>query len=167
MRLPRPYIPLRVREQVIDRQIKAAGFRSTWSIKYVGSAAVRVKWKLQEFFGEPVELHHRPALVNRPRIKWSGRYVPDANDPDYLVYLPATDHDIETRVRGQHGQHSDLGLARKRKRKERKAKLHEDGRPVWTARQRQGPHPKRKWPSRSLRSASRWPKRKLTKAKLR
>ena len=83
-------------------------------------AMVRVKRKLEEFFcGEPVELHHRPALCNRETHPVVG-YVPHANDPDYLVYLPASDHDIETRVRGQHGAHSDLALARKRKRAERK-----------------------------------------------
>jgi hypothetical protein len=56
-----------------------------------------------------------------------------------LVYLPEDDHDIETRVRGQHGQYSDLALARKRKRAERKRTK-----------------PKRRWQSRP------WPKgRKL------
>jgi hypothetical protein len=44
-------------------------------------------------------------------------------------------------VRGLRGQHSDLALARKRKRKERKVK-----------------RPKRKWSSRPLKSGSRWPK---------
>lgn len=101
-------------------------------------ASLRLKRLLGVLFGElPVELHHRPALVNRVFLRVEKNrgpiigYMPDANDPDYLVYLPADEHDIETRVRGQHGQHSDLALARKRKRKERKAK-----------------RPKRKWPSR-------------------
>jgi hypothetical protein len=92
--------------------------------------------------GAELELHHRPALLNRERD--GNDYIPRANDPDYLVYLPKDDHDIETRVRGQRGQHSDLGLARKRKRKERKSKRR-----------------KTKWSSRPLRSANRWPKKKL------
>jgi hypothetical protein len=43
-------------------------------------------------------------------------YDPPANSADHLIYLAADDHDIETRVRGLHGQHSDLGIARKNKR---------------------------------------------------
>jgi hypothetical protein len=65
-------------------------------------------------------------LVNRRRYQRNPgaevKYIPPANSPDHLVYLLKDDHDVETRVRGQHGQHSDLALARKRKRKERKAK---------------------------------------------
>ncbi len=133
MKLPRPHIPLHVREEVLDSQMQEAGFSPSWASQQGRSVAARLRLKLEEFFGcVPVELHHRPALVNR-RHFGETRYVPDANDPDYLVYLPAADHDIETRVRGQHGQHSDLGLARKRKRIERKAK-----------------RPKRKWPSRQF-----------------
>jgi hypothetical protein len=76
---------------------------------------------LFELFGlVKVELHHRPALMNRLQV--DGKYFPDAADPDYLVYLPVDKHDIETRVRGLHGQHSDLAIARKRKRIERKTK---------------------------------------------
>lgn len=139
MRLPRPYIPWSVREQVIDRQMAAHNFMPTWAIKYVGSTEKRVRLKLEEFFpGITVELHHRPALCNRQKIYKADlskssdtdnspfwRFEPDANDPAYLVYLRAgagQDHDVETRVRGLHGQHSDLGLLRKRKRKERRLK---------------------------------------------
>ncbi len=136
--MKRPHIPLHVRESVIDQQMREAGFTPSWASQQGHSTTTRLRLKLEEFFGcIPVELHHRPALCNRHLIvngEWLGRpavYIPDANDPDYLVYLPANEHDIETRVRGQHGQHSDLGLARKRKRIARKAK-----------------RPKRKWPSR-------------------
>ena len=96
-----------------------------------------------------LELHHRPAIVNRHR-KPNGRYVPDANDPEFLVYLPKDEHDIETRVRGLHGQHSDLGLARKRKRAERKQN-----------------QPKHQWPSRPLQGRSTWPKRKFARSETR
>ncbi len=141
-KLPRrPYIPLSVREVVIDNQMYEAGFRPTWASQQGDNTATRLRMKLEEFFGcVPVELHHRPALINRQKVYVDGRfhdYTPRANNPEYLVYLPADDHDIETRVRGQHGQHSDLGLARKRKRAERKAR-----------------RPKRKWASRPF------PKRK-------
>ena len=156
MRLYRPHIPWSVREQVIDRQMAAAGFLCCMVAQYASSAERRVRWKLKEFCaGRAVELHHRPALCNRTRstIYTTGplAYIPAANDPDYLVYLLAgagEEHDIETRVRGQHGQLSDHGVARKRKRKERKAK-----------------RPKRRWPSRKLRSIKQWPKRKLRAAR--
>ena len=143
MRLPRPYIPIATRLIVAERQIE--------QLTGVGNACRRFdplsQTKLLELllgalFGDKkVELHHRPALVNRRR-KRNGDYDPPANDPNYLVYLPEDEHDIETRVRGLHGQHSDLAIVRKRKRKERKTK-----------------RPKRKWASRPLRSANRWPKR--------
>jgi hypothetical protein len=143
MKLPRPYIPLYMRELALDRQMRKAGFEPSWASQRGRSIATRLRLKLEEFFGcVPAELHHRPALLNREIIRrkdGSLGYLPPANDPYYLVYLTAGDHDIETRVRGQHGQHSDLALARKRKRKERKAK-----------------QPKRKWPSRKF------PKRKCT-----
>jgi hypothetical protein len=147
-RLYRPYIPLSIREQVIDRQLREADVQEPRFTKYHGSAATRIAGKIAALFGEnKVELHHRPALVNRTR-KRSGKYLPDANDENFLVYLPEDEHDIETRVRGQHGQHSDLALVRKRKRKERKAKRR-----------------KTKWPSRALRSANRWLKGRAPRSK--
>lgn len=146
MRLHRPYIPLSVRARVIERQCLEVGIAPM--IDDSISSANRIAFNLKECFGaQKVELHHRPAITNRQKYVRNGEtfYKPDANDPDYLVYLPADEHDIETRIRGQHGQHSDLALVRKRKRKERKAK-----------------RPKTKWPSRPLKSASRWPKRKFS-----
>jgi hypothetical protein len=126
MKLPRPYIPLNVRIKVAMRQLCTSGTGTTMDLWYVG----RQGWSLQKQldfllamqFGEKPELHHRPALCNRQRYADTTgiHYDPPANDPDYLVYLPADDHDVETRVRGQHGQHSDLALARKNKRIARK-----------------------------------------------
>ena len=167
MRLHRPFIPLSVRVQVAERQfdktVAAIGaidpekneherdmlvFRDFVDREHWrrGTSLDKQLWTLLRFlFGEQrVELHHQPALCNRMRrTKLSGEvaYSPDANDPNHLIYLVKQDHDIETRVRGQHGQHSDLAIARKRKHKERKKT-----------------RPKTKWPSRPLRSASRWPK---------
>jgi hypothetical protein len=121
-------------------------------------------------FGDAkAELHHRPALVNRTRVWYeSGEfgYWPEANNPDHLVYLPADEHDIETRVRGQHGQHSDLALARKRKRAEKKANKQRIKAVgyflAWKRRQqRKAKRLKTHWPKRKLRSANRWPKKKL------
>lgn len=121
MRLSRPYIPLRVRVRVAERQLLACNI-PPWPSRL--PVRERLRLALLELFGtDPVELHHRPALTNRIKTHIHGsfhRYEPDANDPDYLVYLPAADHDIETRVRGQHGDYSDLAKARKRKRVEKK-----------------------------------------------
>lgn len=145
-RLPRPYIPLAVRVQVAERQLKNIEYydppQKPLSARLRKLLAVIGElWRLNlGYVPKKMELHHRPALVNRRR-KRNGDYDPPATHPDYLVYLPADEHDIETRVRGLHGQHSDLGLARKRKRAERKAK-----------------RPKTRWPSRPLRFASRWSK---------
>jgi hypothetical protein len=109
---------------------------------------VILKGCLVALFGDkPAQLDHDPALVNRKLRKWpldgSAVYIPDANDPDYLVYREKHDHDIKTRVRGDGAQLSDLAQARKRKRKLK-------------------PKRKYKWPSRPMKGASRWPKKKPT-----
>jgi len=162
-RLARPYIPMKVRVQVAERQFDAAT-----SFSYENGdrhASVfrtfvdRDHWKrdsplhrqlamfLRLLFGDAkVDLHHRPGLLNRRRYIRNGKtfYDPPANSAEHLVYLPEHEHDIETRVRGVGAQHSDLALARKRKRAERKKT-----------------RPKRKWPSRPMRSANRWPSKRV------
>lgn len=161
-RLPRPYIPIAVRVQVAERQFDAATSfahengernasvfrtfvdREHW--KRTTSLGEQLDTFLRLLFGDAkVELHHRPALVNRAR-KRNGDYDPPANDPAHLIYLVDVDHDIETRVRGQHGAHSDLGQARKNKRiannrnpRRRKVKIP----------QRKNPWPKRSFPKRT------------------
>jgi hypothetical protein len=54
-------------------------------------------------------------------------YEPDANDPEYLVYRPhgaqhAGSHDVKTRIRGEHGQFSDIAMIKRQRRRERPAK---------------------------------------------
>ena len=195
MRLHRPYIPWSVRELVVLLQLRAAGInvdeKPYVTIRYHGSAETRVRAYLRVLFGDgPVELHHRPALVNRRKVyhwvrgeRGHGRFVdggrefvdydPPANDPDYLVYLRAgagEEHDVETRVRGQHGQHSDLALARKQKRKARKERrrklLAAAGKPVNAFTAAAGKPQKFKHPRRRLRSRSferRQPQRSATR----
>jgi len=123
MKLHRPYIPWSVRRQVIERQIIKAELWTALRPHWRDERATR--WMIEALFpSQKVELNHDPALCNRVKfVDLTGAvvsYTPDANDPDYLAYMPVADHDIRTRVRGPHGQHSDLGLARKRKRAERK-----------------------------------------------
>ena len=135
-RLVRPHIPLAVRAQVALRQLKY--IEPLEYIAYHRSIGMSLRTILNELLADlaknlgadKIELHHRPALLNRPWINEINDYEPPANDPRYLVYLAEDDHDIETRVRGQHGQHSDLGLGRKNKRiarnrdpKRRKSKI--------------------------------------------
>lgn len=129
MRLPRPYIDVRTRLAVVTRQLREKGI-AAWGSFDDKTLSDRLRTGLRLLFGDrKVHLHHRPALCNRevvPKSWWNNpigplRYIPDANDPEYLVYLPADDHDIETRVRGQHGDYSDLAKRRKRKRAEKKA----------------------------------------------
>lgn len=85
-------------------------------------------------------LDHDPALANREKLVELAkantgrkvrcvvppkgarviRYFPDANDPEHLAFRPQpTDadasHAVKTRVRGDHGQLSDLALLRKNK----------------------------------------------------
>lgn len=142
MKRPRPLVPLVVRYVVAQRQVllKYPEIRqSTVLFGSPGKEGMDV-W-LQTYLallanGKPLHLDHDPALINRKFNPKTGKYTPDANDPDYLVYRPADEHDIKTRVHGEHGQHSDLALRRKLKR---------------IARNRNPKRRKYKWPSRPFR----------------
>lgn len=123
-RLYRPYIPLAVRVAVAERQARIR--RIAYSESMFDSDGARLAYLMRQLFGDkPHALDHNPALVNRRRYVRNGKtfYDPPANDPDYLIYReagPGSDHDIKTRVRGEHGQHSDLALARIEKRRMKK-----------------------------------------------
>jgi hypothetical protein len=157
-RLKRPHIPLAVRVIVAERQLDAAtsfphenGERNASVFR---TFVDRDGWKkrnplseqldmlLRLLFGEQkVNLDHDPALVNRPFNKRTGKYTPDANDPEHLIYRTKAEHDIKTRIRGDGAQHSDLGLARKLKRiaknrdpKQRKTKIAQPKHFKWPSR---------------------------------
>jgi len=130
---------------MIERQLLEVGIAPMMANGH--TLTYRLAAGLLELFSvDKVELHHRPALVNRPRYVRNGKvfYDPPANSAAHLVYLRCSEHDIETRVRGIGAQLSDLAIARKRKRKEKKAR-----------------RPKTRWPSRPLRSASHWQKKMM------
>jgi hypothetical protein len=78
-------------------------------------------------------LDHDPPLNLRDRTK-DGGYLPEANDPDWLIWRTAEDHWLKTYVRGDGAQLSDAGKRRKELKRKRKAT-----------------RPKRKWPSRPMR----------------
>ena len=151
MKLHRPYIPLAIRIKVVERQLRKKVGWTDLMFSHARSGFSRegglLHYLLQKLSASDGvesyqwELHHRPALINRPSgidtVRGTVVYIPDANDPDYLVYLAKPEHDIETRVRGVGAQRSDLGQRRYNRK---------------VARNR-APKPKRPW---------RWPKgRKL------
>jgi hypothetical protein len=152
----RPYIPLAVRIAVAERQCDGYGllvaYHGDQSLKEHLRRALRA---LSHFLPGKVELHHRPALVNRLFDFKAQDYVPPANDPAFLVYLSKDEHDIETRVRGVGAQRSDLGQRRYNK-KVAKNRAKDKKRPG-------------RWPRRQLRSKAinarwkrkGWPKRKV------
>ena len=150
----RPYIPRRIRVDVLLRQCEERNFAIPKRQKDTLSIYIKTL-QLLLFGNEKVHLDHNPALVNR--IFKDGVYSPDANDPRFLAYLPEKDHRTKTYIRGLNGQHSDLGLARKLKRIEKKR----ENRPFkGVAAKRKARNvaasdsraklraPKRKWPSR-------------------
>ncbi len=117
MRLPRPYIPLRVRVQaafrtVADRRLgpENRGILPTWPLKrQLGS----LLWLLGR---GPYELDHVPALAQRKFNPRTGKYTPDANDPAFLVYRLKDDHRTKTYIRGDGAQRSDVAQQRYLKR---------------------------------------------------
>ncbi len=166
-RLYRPHIPLEVRCRVALRQlgemwpdeiIEEARLRRDCPAHLrpmMGFAGLlrRLLSRLADCLGcEPKDLRldHDPALATRQnRTLPIGLtiYYPDANDPAHLIYREKHAHHIKTNVRGEHGQHPDRVLIKKeRKRRASKTKA-------------KVMRPKMK--GRPLRSASRWPKRKI------
>lgn len=156
-RLYRPPIPLEVRCRVA---LKAHG--TMWPddlIAEVKKARGLGKWlsgMLAELAGllgcevRDLRLDHDPPLALRKR-KGDGNktiYSPPANDVEFLFYRPhgaqfAGSHDIKTRVRGDHGQYSDLALIKRERRRNKRNK--------------KGDKKRRKWRSAPLRGANRWP----------
>lgn len=110
----RPYVPRAIRIAVLLRQCDERGI--TAPKRYQSTDGEYIKEMQILIFGNKlVHLDHEPSLVNREFDEDSGLYFPDANNPKFLIYLTKEDHRIKTYVRGLHGQHSDLGLARKNK----------------------------------------------------
>lgn len=178
-RLYRPHIPLGVRCIVALRQLNGAptvnfyGVRSDeiWlknNRRAVGKGLRGLLDQLAKKFGcdvSDLRLDHDPPLGARPKerrgLSKKTYYVPDANDPDHLVYRPhgpefAGSHLIKTNVRGEHGQHPDRVLIKRQKRRERAEELG-----------RQKPKAKMRAPKRKLRGAGfpkakrLWPKQKF------
>lgn len=147
-RLLRPSINLETKLRVLCRQLgELFPDRVVANARHTRTLAIAVRKRLvrlAQLLGcevEDLHLDHDPALVNRekdvqlpdgsvvrtvvvPKGARVVRYHPDANDPEHLVYriggAPGSAHDVKTRVRGENGQLSDLGLARKERKRMKK-----------------------------------------------
>ncbi len=149
MKRPRPYIRLSIRTQVAERQFRE-GFptispSSMVIMRETMRPSMYLWWLLHNRFESP-QLDHDPALCLREFNERTGKYTPDANDPEYLVYREKADHLQKTTgraigaARTVSAKGSDMGLRKKFKRLEsprkRKAKI---------------PSRKNPWPKRKFR----------------
>ena len=124
MRLKRPYIPLSVRIKVAERQLAYHGV-----ILAVNKEPSLAK-QLTELLGvlqsilraDKLHLDHDPALALRKFNKRTGKYKPDANDPEFLKYRAVDGHRTKTFIRGEHGQRSDIAQIKRERRRKRPAK---------------------------------------------
>lgn len=156
-KLYRPHIPLSVRCQVAERQLRERTAYYGYAVAGAKTAGNRLRTMLHllaHTFGcDPSELRldHHPPLGARAKSKWSTtgktHYIPEANDPNFLNYRPhgaqhAGSHLIKTNVRGDHGQHPDRVLIKKA----RRAESAKSGKPP--KRKIKIPSAKKPWPKR-------------------
>lgn len=154
MKRPRPYIPLAVRVEVAERQIRSMPDKSLWWLVYraaVDVGGMTLGDRLQELLEhlpKGSQLDHDPALILRRFNEKTGLYTPCANDPAYLIYRDPKDHLQKTIGRRADAEKtvttkgSDIWLKSKFNRLEGRTKQ----------------RPKAKIPSRP----NPWPKRKLS-----
>jgi hypothetical protein len=135
-RLYRPSIPVEVKCRVLLLQLGEAwpdAMLNDWRRKH-SILLLHLKGKLAALLGceiADLRLDHDPPLALRPQERRGlGRkiyYTPDANDPEHLIYRPhgaqfEGSHDVKTRIRGEHGQFSDIALIKRQRRRERPPK---------------------------------------------
>lgn len=129
-RLPRPHIPLAVKCTVAVRQL---GF--LWPDQVVAEARSKsalldeLLTKLAGLLGcevKDLRLDHQPPLAVRDKVRNRAgeivAYVPDANDPEHLIYRTAHAHHIKTNVRGDGAQFPDRVLIKRERHREKKPK---------------------------------------------
>lgn len=184
-RLYRPHIPLPVKVAVAERQMeRATGCLPTNEFGVILRDAPKATLRqrldatlkhLAFIFRcevKDLRLDHDPPLGARKKTG-EGKatvYDPPANSPSHLAYRPhgaqfEGSHDVKTRIRGEHGQFSDIALIKRQRRREkppterqaRMAKLRKEQKELRRkiARQRKrkaGKAPKHKWQSRPFRS---------------
>lgn len=176
MRLPRPHIPLKIRCLIVLRQLGemwphdviqewranptvAPEHRPTYGkllAERLRLLAALLRCELAD-----LRLDHDPPLGAREKVFKNGEHVgykPGANDPEHLFYRPhgtghAGSHDVKTRIRGDHGQFSDVALIKRARRRERKPAQKPGARPTSSKSPKTGAQlkhraGKRRWPSR-------------------
>jgi hypothetical protein len=135
VRLYRPTIPVEIKCRVILRQLGEMFIEHTLTA-HKGKLGFLLLGCLNQFAStlacevSDLRLDHDPPLGARDQIKTNNpkapyAYRPDANDPEHLRYRPhgaqyVGSHDIKTRVRGDHGQFSDIVLIKRERRRQRK-----------------------------------------------
>jgi hypothetical protein len=119
MRLLRPYIPVSVRLQVAASQCKLDyPVLTSGILNSKKSYSEKLNHLLYLLFGayNIYHLDHDPALENRLKvIDENGihtAYIPDANDPRYLIFRTAEDHKTKTLIRGDGALRSDVSQRR-------------------------------------------------------
>jgi hypothetical protein len=152
MRLPRPHVPLSVQCAVAIQQLHLSPVERIAILRRFernyGHLKKTLLIALAPYIGEDPQLDHDPPLGARQQIRKNGkfvRYVPDANDPNHLVWRAKEAHRVKTLVRGEHGQYSDLALIKRERRRNRPRKK---GPKIPSAKR---PWPKRKFPKREKR----------------
>lgn len=128
---PRPYIPISVRIRVAQRQLLAHEVdifqHSRAQDERLETMLRRLLALLAEKLGctpKDLRLDHTLALRLRgynPRKKdIAARYTPNANDPDYMAYIPNTDHHHKTNRRNG-AQFCDTVLIKRERKREKRA----------------------------------------------
>lgn len=144
-RLPRPAIPLEVKARVLLRQLGelwpddcVRGAKEARSLGYFVNGLLGSLAELLECEAKDLRLDHDPALENRlkelrlpngrkskgvfvPEGAKVTRYYPDANDPEHLIYREKHAHHIKTNVRGDGAQYADNVLAKRERKRQKKA----------------------------------------------
>lgn len=151
---PRKYCPLDVRCRVALRQLGTTDIENvlaanvpdrTVAPQYRKSFQKLLAQSLLELafqFGcevRDLRRDHNPALALRKQVWKRGDFVdydPPENDPDAMEYRPhgaqfAGSHDVKTRIRGDHGQYSDITLIKRERRRERKKNAKDKPKPRW------------------------------------
>src|SRR3990167_7651886 len=124
MKLPRPRVPLAARVKVAERQLAYHG------VIFAVNKEPSLAKQLTELLGvlqsilraDKLHLDHDPALALRKFNKRTGKYKPDANDPNSLKYRAVDGHRTKTFIRGEHGQRSDVSQINRERRRKRPAK---------------------------------------------
>ncbi len=144
MKRSRPHIPLSVRVAVAERMVNMRAVATgEWAYRNLYFSRILLttpefKWPLKDrlesllyhlFRDEKTHLDHDPALILRPFDEVTGKYTPDANDVNHLIYRTVAEH-LEKTIGRKIGAEktvttkgSDVGLKAKFARLERAPKF--------------------------------------------